>query len=533
MRNKNTFDTSFDNQPSAKKSLKAKLSNPRFKHGSFATAITAVVIVLVILLNAAVTILGNRVDLRFDITSNKLFSLTDEAKAYFEAVNEDVTINVLSSENDLKTFSVFSDQNYNGGIYEIPIRRLPEIFSQLEKNEHITVRYVDIDSNPTFLNKYNLVSVPSKPEMYILVESAKRHKLVDLTEFINTDFGEASSYSQEELTYYYFTEQPLVNAFGYVLRDEIVSATFINGHGEKTEGDSGKTYFNAFSQYFANNGLEVNMIDFLKEEIPENTKFLVMVSPTRDMTDEEIVKLDEFLQSGKDYGKNLLYFDSGKKVHTNLYSYLELNWGVKLDPNSRVYDDKNCIYLPYRVIANYNSDSDILTDLVTENIKTVLTAPSPIEILWEERDIRTVTSLLTSADSSFMRPYDDSTVVEDVTKQDTDITGSYSLMTLSRKRNQNLPVEESSSVLVTSDGYWAETLVDNYNSFGNAALLTSVLEAMQEKSDPVTIIKKDLMTEVITLSAKQIKTFALIFSLGATAIIVTICITVFVRRKNL
>jgi len=132
-----------------------------------------------------------------------------------------------------------------------------------------------------------------------------------------------------------------------------------------------------------------------------------------------------------------------------------------------------------------------------------------------------------------MRPYDDSTVVEDVTKQDTDITGSYSLMTLSRKRNQNLPVEESSSVLVTSDGYWAETLVDNYNSFGNAALLTSVLEAMQEKSDPVTIIKKDLMTEVITLSAKQIKTFALIFSLGATAIIVTICITVFVRRKNL
>ena len=116
MRNKNTFDTSFDNQPSAKKSLRARLSNPRFKHGSFATAITAVVIVLVILLNAAVTILGNRVDLRFDITSNKLFSLTDEAKAYFEAVNEDVTINVLSSENDLKTFSVFSDQNFNGGI---------------------------------------------------------------------------------------------------------------------------------------------------------------------------------------------------------------------------------------------------------------------------------------------------------------------------------------------------------------------------------------------------------------------------------
>ncbi len=533
MRRNDTFNNLSETEPTRKRKLKSLLSNPRFKHGSLATAITVVVIILVILLNTAVSILGNRVDLRFDITSNKLFSLTDIAKDYFASVDEDVTITVLSSENDLRSFSAFSQQGFDGTLYEAPIRRLPEIFGEITKNEHINVRYVDMDTNPTFLSKYDLVSIPSRPEMYLLVESARRHKLIALTDFINTDKGETANYSDKDMTYYYFTEQPLINAFGYVLRDEVISATFINGHGEKTEGDGGKTYYDAFAQYFSNNGLEVNMIDFAKDEIPANTKFLIMISPTRDMTDEEIVKLDEFLQSGKDYGKNLLYFDSGKKVHTNLYSYLELNWGVKLDPNSRVYDDQNCIYLPYRVVTEYNSNSDILTDLASENIKTVLTTPSPIEILWEERDIRTVTPLLISADTSFMRPYDENTTVENVVKQDSDITGSYNLMTLSRKRNVNLPVEESSSVLVTSDGYWAETLVDSYNSFGNSALLTSVLEAMQEKSDPVTIIKKDLMTEVITLSSKQIKTFAYIFSLGFTSIIVIACIVVFVRRKNL
>lgn len=530
MRRNDTFNNLSETEPTRKRKLKSLLSNPRFKHGSLATAITVVVIVLVILLNTAVSILGNRVDLRFDITSNKLFSLTDIAKDYFASVDEDVTITVLSSENDLRSFAAFSQQGYDGTLYEAPIRRLPEIFGEITKNEHINVRYVDMDTNPTFLNKYSLVSIPSTPEMYILVESARRYKLVALTDFINTDKGETSNYSDKDMTYYYFTEQPLINAFGYVLRDEVVGATFINGHGERTEGDSGQSYFNVFASYFQNNGLEVNSIDFATEKIPENTKFLVMISPTRDMTEEEIVKLDEFLQSGKDYGKNLLYFDSGKATLTNLFSYFELNWGVKLDPHSRVYDDSNCIKHPYRVVASYNPNSEILTDLSSENIKTVISAPSPIEILWEERDIRTVTSLLTSHSTSFMRPYSEDTVVQNVVKEETDITGSHAIMTLSRKRNVNLPIEESSSVLVTSEGYWVEILEDSY---GNDELLTSVLEAMQEKSDPVTIIKKDLMTEVITLSSKQIKTFAYIFSLGFTSIIVIACIVVFVRRKNL
>ena len=84
---------------------KSFFRNPRFKHGSLATAITAVVIVVIVLLNVAVTLLEKRVDLRFDITANHLFSLTDEAKEYFASVGDDVTITVLSSEDALRNFS--------------------------------------------------------------------------------------------------------------------------------------------------------------------------------------------------------------------------------------------------------------------------------------------------------------------------------------------------------------------------------------------------------------------------------------------
>ena len=507
-------------------------SNPRFKHGSLATAITAVVIVVIVLLNVAVTLIGERADLRFDITANHLFSLTDEAKAYFDSVEGDVTITALSSEEKLKTFSAFSDAGYDGTIYEAPIRRLPEILSEVAKNEHITVKYVDMDANPNYLNKYKMISQPSRPEMYLLVESPKRYKLVELTDFINTDFGETTSYKtdSESFTYYYFTEQPLINAVGYVLRDEVVSVAVVNGHGESTEDESNLAFI---SGIFENNGLNVEVIDFAKDAIPQNAKFLAVVAPQRDFSQAEITKLDEFLQNGKDYGRNLLYFDGGTAELPNLYEYLELNWGVRIDPNSRVYDPDNCFVYPFCVFSEY-ADSDITKTLTDSGIKTPINSPMPIETLWEERDIRTVTALMSSYATSFKRAASETPDAESaaaITKRDDDVTGKFALMTLTRKRNANLPVEESSGVLMTSVGF-----LDYYSSsgaFGNDALIMSVLESMQEKSDPVTIVKKDLSTEVIDLSNNQVKTFALVFSILFPAVIIGVGTFVFVKRKNL
>ena len=513
---------------------KSFFRNPRFKHGSLATAITAVVIVVIVLLNVAVTLIEKRVDLRFDITANHLFSLTDEAKEYFASVGDDVTITVLSSEDALRNFSAFSDAGYDGSMYEPPLRRLPEILSDIAKNDNITVKYVDMDANPNYLNKYDMISRPSRPELYILVESARRYKLVDMTDFILTDYGENANYtSDEDFTYYYFTEQPLVNAVGYVLRDEVVSVAVVNGHGEMTEDE---TTLSAVASMFENNGLEVKAIDFTTDAIPSDAKFLAVISPQRDFSEAEITKLDDFLQNGKDYGRDLLYFDGGTGKLANLYDYLELNWGVRIDPDSRVYDVDNDVVYPFYVITEYKDESDITKPLGDANIKTVIVNPEPIEVLWTERDIRTVTTLLATADTSFRRAASETPDAESaaaITKRDDDVTGEYPVMTLTRKRNANLPVEESSGVLVTSDGflnwYFSTSSSDTY---ANGALITNILEAMQEKSEPVTIIKKDLTTEVITLTNGQIRAFALVFSIAFPLVIIATGTAVYFKRKN-
>ena len=85
---------------------------------------------------------------------------------------------------------------------------------------------------------------------------------------------------------------------------------------------------------------------------------------------------------------------------------------------------------------------------------------------------------------------------------------------------------------MTSNGFLSWYFNISSDTYGNGTLITNVLEAMQEKSDPVTIIRKDLSTEVINLSANQIKAFALVFSIAFPLVIIAIGIIVFVKRKN-
>ena len=81
-----------------KHTLKEKWSNRRFRHGSIATAITAIVIVAVILLNMGASVLGKKVTLSFDLTKNQVFQLTETSIDYLKTLDKDVEIDVLAKD---------------------------------------------------------------------------------------------------------------------------------------------------------------------------------------------------------------------------------------------------------------------------------------------------------------------------------------------------------------------------------------------------------------------------------------------------
>ncbi|HBI72355.1 MAG TPA: hypothetical protein DDY59_04110, partial [Lachnospiraceae bacterium] len=69
-------------------SIKESFSGRKFRSGAYVTATSAVVIAIVIIINMIVSQLG----LQADLTSKKLYTLSDETIDFVKDIKEDITI---------------------------------------------------------------------------------------------------------------------------------------------------------------------------------------------------------------------------------------------------------------------------------------------------------------------------------------------------------------------------------------------------------------------------------------------------------
>ena len=74
--------------------IKKLLQNKKFKHGSLATAITAIFIAIIVVVNIVVALLIDRFDWKIDLTANQIYQVTDQTEEYLKNYNEKVTIYV-------------------------------------------------------------------------------------------------------------------------------------------------------------------------------------------------------------------------------------------------------------------------------------------------------------------------------------------------------------------------------------------------------------------------------------------------------
>ena len=92
--------------------IKKLFQNKKFKHGSLATAITAIFIAIIVVVNIVVALLIDRFDWKIDLTANQIYQVTDQTEEYLKNYNEKVTIYVLEEEEAFKTYSDLYTQAY-------------------------------------------------------------------------------------------------------------------------------------------------------------------------------------------------------------------------------------------------------------------------------------------------------------------------------------------------------------------------------------------------------------------------------------
>ncbi|MGN0666414.1 MAG: Gldg family protein, partial [Huintestinicola sp.] len=310
----------------------------KLKYGSVATAITLIVIAVVVMVNVIVNLASDRVNMSIDLTPGGTFEISQETKDYLDSINEPVEIVCLSDELTFQT----SNYIYFKQAYEV--LKKYSIYS-----DNVTVKYVDMTKDPTYANKFSSMYSGEISEYSIVVQSNKRIKVLAIMDLYNV-----------EMNYYTFSqevkstkaEQELTSAIMYVTDPDPLHAVVFRS---ETQGSS---YDNVMNMLTAN-GIEVTEIDPLIEVIPEGTDIVVINAPMNDYDPDTVDKLYNFLDNGGKLGKNLIYIaDYSQKTTSNIDAFLA-EWGISVDEGIVGDMDSNNVMgqSPY-TIRDYITEND-------------------------------------------------------------------------------------------------------------------------------------------------------------------------------
>lgn len=427
--------------------------------GAYSSGMIAISAVLTVIVNLLVAQLPEGI-LSLDVTSNKLFTLTEETKEFVPTLTEDVTIYVYANEET-------KDSNLDKTIQKIK-----------ELLDHITVSYVDPSINPKFYTKYTDTAPASNS---LIVVGEKRSRVVD--------YSEIYTYEIDYTTYdYQITgydgEGQLTSALAYVTTDDMPKIYVITGHDELALETQ-------FTQTIQKENIDYEELSLLSvSEIPEDAQAIIIDAPLNDYSQEDVDKVIAYLEQG---GNALIIPTWTDGELTNFQKILDF-YGVSVVDGMIVETDSSMIYSdPFYLFPQINYDE------ITENvINTSVFAPYSQGLSYDE-DTEEVyyTPLLESGVDSYSKT--DLETATSYDKQEGDIDGPFVIALKAEKTVENDAI--SNAVIIASENLFTEN-ADSIVPGCNVKLFSGVLTAMTEHESSVSIPVKQYDTSIIAFSSR-------------------------------
>ncbi|HOP11728.1 MAG TPA: Gldg family protein [Oscillospiraceae bacterium] len=475
-------------------------------HVWITVVVSIVLLVTIFLAQSALDLLS----LKADMTAQKIFTMSDETKAFVQSINKTVDIVVLQNENSFKA--------------DFP-QQLEIIQSYAQVNpDYFTYSYVDVVYNPTYLLPYQDEQIS---EGDILVKCGERYKIVSYSDLDYTT-TDTTTYESKE---YSDVENAMNYAIQYVLMDKTYVIGFTTGHNEAITGD--------FGTFLEDNLFEVRSINLAGNPDLSDVSVIVAQGPQYDFSDEELKILDKFLTNDGEYDRTFAYFATlDKQTTPNLDAFLA-EWGLVVTDDV-VYELDSDRYMsnPLMVYAQvpesettYGENYASLTPGTnykllmpyTRDIEFTFTAPAKGAI--------TTTSLLESTGNPFLTTVDNAKEASFVPREDDPGDTSYTVAAISTKTVGAVSsrVWVSGSVISASD-----TFINDSTLINAKYLLESFKQWTERVVNEVVIDPINLTTETYSVSGfgETVVIFLIIVVLPPVAIIIA-GLTVYSRRRHL
>lgn len=433
-----------------------QLSKKTLSLGTYSSSIIIVVTAAVVLLNVLVSEIPAKFTV-FDITADRLYSLSDDTKELVKGLSEDVNIYVLSNESQSDAALDTTLQNYEG------------------LNSHIKISYVDPAVNPKFHTQYTDGNISQNS---IIVEGSKRSRVIDYSGLYETEF-DYMTYSSTVTGY--DGEGQITSAIAYVTTDEMPKIYLITGHDELS-------FENSFVTAVEKENVEyetINLMDY--DEVPDDASCVIINAPAADFSDDDASKMLNYMEKGGDVFFITAY--TGTEL-TNFNKLLDF-YGVTVTEGLIVESAAGNYYQdPFYLLP------DVTYDAVTESVYhtgSYVFAPYATGLTVNEREDVETSRLLSSSDKSYVRNNIESS--NDYSRQEGDEDGPFDIGIKCIKETDG---ESSVGIIYSCETLFTEN-ADSMVSGTNMKLFTSTLGSLVSHTSSVSVPVKSLETEYLTM----------------------------------
>ncbi len=504
------------------------------KRGAYSTAITALFIVAVILLNVLTTSLSARFPLTLDFTGDKMNSISQQNAEYLKKVDKPVTIYVCATREEFADgyLSQYAEYYYNtqdstGKYLEQTVVLLDEY---TKHNQNIALEYVDMSSSDTgdiqaiFTEQgVSFGDILVASTFTVNSNPVTRYKKVAFTDIF--ELQDESGYASMGFGKYTIAgsnlETLLTNAIYYATSERIIKLGVPTSHCEVSSISA------LSSTLLAGNYELLDLGTSLLTELPADLDGIIIAAPSKDFGNAELDKISKFLDNEGNRGKMLLYFASHTSPDLpNLEAFLA-EWGITYS-DGVLYETNANYAMPddSTFIALANAGTAYTAGLTSSNIGFLAQANLPMAQSYETSGSRSTTAIVTTSDTVVIKPAD----ADENWKPDTAAAKSYpaAIVTVDKNGLATSYVAAFASVSFVNNSYVTQATIGNLDL--TVALLNSCFDAGDSLSFVSKTISTDSFSESVTKAAAN--TMYILFVVALPLILIALGVLVWVRRRS-
>ena len=478
--------------------LKKLFKSRKLRKGGLSVAFTAVFIVAVIIINMIASLITTKIPaLTFDLSASQTYNLTQDTIDFIETVDKDITITVLAAESDY----------VNASQYYLMANTLLKQYTNF--NNKIAIEYVDLTANPTYINNYPDDTLSGGD---YIVKCGDKYRILTSQDLFEMQM--TSDYSSYEVTGLN-VEPAVTTAILNVTSENQIKIQFIDGFGSYDAS--------AFQNLLEQNNYEISNVSTLTEDIDTSADAIILYTPTVDLDEGSLEKINTYLNNNGEYGKNLIFVSAPEATDTPNLDVLLEEWGMKMGEGLIAETDTSKLvtnsYL-YSVLDYNNTDyTDGLKDSTLPLVGGYIV---PVEIT----NSNTATSLLVTSTSAKLFPFtaDETFDIESAESQQ---FNAAAIGTKTSGDDMNSSVVAIGSYLIPNENALS------MSSYNNGAYLINMVNKLTDNTDEgITIDGKDLTNPSLGITTDQINLLSAICMIVIPVIIIIVGIVIWVRRRN-